>query len=105
MKKVQGAHIIPAQDSDVEFAVFLEELREYEQHYLIEEAQDAFLDAYSARRKDPRDRAIRAQMILCTAYLASLDPTFRGPRTLRRYYTPTPIARDATMGSSETDSR
>jgi hypothetical protein len=91
MKRAHSSPIIRAQDSDVEFAIFLEEQREFEQRCRIEEAQNAFLDAYSAWRKHPRDRAMKAHLIWCAAYLSYLDPTFRGPRTLRRYYTPTPI--------------
>lgn len=123
MKRAHQSQIIPAQDSDLEFAIFLEELREYEQRCRIEEAQNAFLDAYSAWRKHPRDRAmnpapfrsthdngkssgqgdsvsareyrrwlvercgVKAHVILCAAYLSYLDPTFQGPRALRRYYT------------------
>ena len=90
---------------EVEFAIFLEDLREYERFYRIEEAQNAFLDAYSAWRKYPKDRAIKAQLIWCAAYLSYLDPTFRGPRALRRYYTPTPIAREAATRDSEMNSR
>ena len=78
---------IGTQNFEVEFAIFLEHLREYERFWQREEALDSFLDAYSAWRTHPRDRARKAQMILCAAYLAFLDPTFRGPRTLRRYYT------------------
>ncbi len=72
---------------EVEFAIFLEDLREYERFCQIEEAQDAFLDVYSAWRKHPRDRVLKAHLIWCAAYLSYLDPTFRGPRALRRYYT------------------
>ena len=68
---------------EVEFAIFLEHLREYERCCQLEEAQDAFLDAYSAWRKHPRDRAMKARLIRCAAHLSSLDPTFRGPRALR----------------------
>jgi hypothetical protein len=123
MRKPQSPQLIIAKDPDVEFAIFLEELREYERAFLIEEAQNAFLDAYSAwrntsdlamhpapccsalRTRDPSGQChcpsaceyrrwlvvercgVKAQMILCAAYLAFLDPTFQGPRALRRYYT------------------
>lgn len=79
------AHLVPAQDTDVEFAIFLESFREYERHCQLEEAQDAFLDAYSAWRKS-HDPAMKAHVILCAAYLRTLDPSFRGPSALRRYY-------------------
>ena len=88
MKKFQQCPwSIGTQNFEVEFAIFLEHLREYERFWQREEALDSFLDAYSAWRKHPRDRAVKAQMILCAAYLSSLDPTFQGPRALRRYYT------------------
>ena len=88
MKKFQQCPwSIGTQNFEVEFAIFLEHLREYERFWQREEAIDIFLDAYSAWRKHPRDRAVKAQMVLYAAYLAFLDPTFRGPRALRRYYT------------------
>jgi len=96
MKKFQQCPwSIGTQNFEVEFAIFLEHLREYERFYQIEEAQDAFLDAYSAWRKHHKDRAmnpalkggVKAHLIWCAAYLSYLDPTFQGPRALRRYYT------------------
>mgnify|MGYP001582954169 CR=1 FL=1 len=88
MKKFQQCPwSIGTENFEVEFAIFLEHLREYERFCQLEEAQNAFLDAYSAWRNHPRDRAMKAHLIWCTAYLSSLDPTFQGPKTLRRYYT------------------
>ena len=88
MKKFQQCPwSIGTQNFEVEFAIFLEHLREYERFWQREEAIDGFLDAYSAWRKHPRDRAMKAHVIWCAAYLSYLDPTFQGPRALRRYYT------------------
>ena len=88
MKKFQQSPwSIGTQNFEVEFAIFLEHLREYERFYQLEEAQNAFLDAYSAWRKHSKDWAMKAHLIWCAAYLSHLDPTFRGPRALRRYYT------------------
>ena len=88
MKKFQQSPwSIGTQNFEVEFAIFLEHLREYERFYQLEEAQNAFLDAYSAWRKSPKDRAMKAHLIWCAAYLSYLDPAFQGPRALRRYYT------------------
>ena len=88
MKKFQQCPwSIGTQNFEVEFAIFLEHLREYERFCQLEEAQNAFLDAYSAWLKEPKDRAMKAHLIWYAAYLSYLDPTFRGPRALRRYYT------------------
>lgn len=46
MKKFQQSPwSIGTQNFEVEFAIFLEHLREYERFYQLEEAQNAFLDA------------------------------------------------------------
>ena len=52
MKKFQQCPwSIGTQNFEVEFAIFLEHLREYERFYQIEEAQDAFLDACLRRAR------------------------------------------------------